>query len=317
MNIKGLLYKIDNEPLNRFACKALLYSKAFAKGLKLNFKKETVEIIKGKTKIIISSSSLVYANDIINDYNYYFDDVIPEKIGEYDVVDFSQPKKHTFKKSGLSFYFSSFVETDDLAAEYTQEYEIKPGDVVFDCGAYCGTTAYFFSKMVGETGMVYAFEPDDKNYAMLLKNIELHNLKNVIPVKKGLWSKTGVLEFNQEGNLGGAIEEITKRPFNKNVTTIDTMSLKDAYEQFQLSKLNFVKMDIEGAELEAIEGSKEFIKDKNINFSIASYHVVNNELTYIKLEKYFSEIGYKYKTIGLENKNTLGNIITYAWKNEN
>ena len=44
--------------------------------------------------------------------------------------------------------------------------------------------------MVGLTGKVYAFEPDDTNYEFLLRNIELHQLTNVIPVKAALSGKT-------------------------------------------------------------------------------------------------------------------------------
>ena len=55
-------------------------------------------------------------------------------------------------------------------------------------------------------------------------------------------------------------------------------------------------MDIEGAELEAVEGCKDLIKNFKPNFAIASYHMVDGEPTYIKLESFFNSIGYPVKT---------------------
>lgn len=48
---------------------------------------------------------------------------------------------------------------------YLHKYTPKEGDIVFDCGAYCGVSTYYFSKLVGKSGKVYAFEPDDLSYS--------------------------------------------------------------------------------------------------------------------------------------------------------
>jgi arsenate reductase-like glutaredoxin family protein len=55
-------------------------------------------------------------------------------------------------------------------------------------------------------------------------------------------------------------------------------------------------MDIEGAEIEVLEGAKDFLRNKNIHFAIASYHHRNGEQTYKTLEKIFAEIGYQAET---------------------
>ena len=75
-----------------------------------------------------------------------------------------------------------------------------------------------------------------------------------------------------------------------------------------INKLDFVKMDIEGAEIEALEGCIVTIKSLSPNFAIASYHIVNGEPTYIKLEKFFEKIKYPYRTVKFRGNE----IITFA-----
>lgn len=307
--LKKIIYGLNNEFLAEQACKILLFFNALKNGIKLHYSNERIEIIKGDKKILVSLKHLIYVNGIVNDFKYYFSQVFSEKVDGFETVDFSKPKLQTYK-SGLSLYFSSFVESTNVMETYLKKYKIVEGDIVFDCGAYCGITTYFFSKLVGETGKVYAMEPDDINYEMLLKNIEFHKLTNVIPIKKGVWSKSCSLSFNVEGSLGGAIENVNERHFNRIISSIDTISLEDIFKEFNIDKRVFVKMDIEGAEIEVLEGAKEFLKDKDFNFAIASYHIVDDEMTCHKLEKIFSEIGYEYVTQAQDSKNEL---ITYAW----
>ena len=56
----------------------------------------------------------------------------------------------------------------------------QPGDVVWDVGAHAGLSAYHLAQMVGPSGKVYAFEPDAINYEFMVRNIETHQLANVM-----------------------------------------------------------------------------------------------------------------------------------------
>ena len=67
-------------------------------------------------------------------------------------------------------------------------------------------------------------------------------------------------------------------------------------------------MDIEGSEIKALEGARNSISSLKPNFTIASYHIVENEPTYKKVEEFFTEMNYPYKTIFYDD----GEIITYA-----
>ena len=67
-------------------------------------------------------------------------------------------------------------------------------------------------------------------------------------------------------------------------------------------------MDIEGAEIEALEGAVKTIEKHQPNFAIASYHLINGEQTYMALESFFKKINYPFKTVFFDD----GEAITYA-----
>lgn len=292
--------------------------KEFAELYNMKVKKsgKNVYVIRDNNAIKVKFDA--YFNDAVTLFSYFFNQIEPEKkyIGfkKINVIDFTKPKIHKLKDQNLSFNFTSFAEGMDVSIGYLKKYDLKEGDVVFDCGAYCGISSYYFSKLVGETGKVYAFEPDKLNYEMLLKNIELHNLKNVIPINKGIWSKSDTLIFNTEGGLGSALVNILDRETEVNKNKIDVVCITDIIKEYNIPKVDFVKMDIEGAEIEAIKGIKDYLKDHDINFAIASYHILDNERTYIKLESIFKEIGYYVETIRLYSSQENGSLTTYASK---
>ena len=99
-------------------------------------------------------------------------------------------------KSKEHFYFGANV----FDKGYLKNGKIKKGDVVIDAGAYPGDFTLIAANRVGENGKVIAYEPDPANYEKLMKTIKLNDVKNIIVVKKGLWSKEGVLKFRNVGS---------------------------------------------------------------------------------------------------------------------
>ncbi|OGK24245.1 hypothetical protein A3A46_01590 [Candidatus Roizmanbacteria bacterium RIFCSPLOWO2_01_FULL_37_13] len=281
-------------------------------GFRLKFEKDTVEVIKNKRKIIIAPKHLIYLVDLKNVFNYYFDSLVSDKLDHFEVLNFSKHKLHIYKKSNLSFYFTSLPEDEWEIGEYSHKYKPKRGDVIFDIGSYCGYSVYMFSKMVGPAGKVYAFEPDPENYRCLLGNVDLHNLKNVISIKKGIWSKIAKLKFFKEGNLGSSLKKMGYRSGNTETVVVDVTSLESAFKRLKLTHLDFIKMDIEGAEIEAIMGSLDFIKNHHLNFAISCHHR-NYRMTQTKLEPIFEKIGYKTKVKKIKYQN-FSSYLLYAYK---
>lgn len=193
---------------------------------------------------------------------------------------------------------------------YQNFYKVKPDDIVMDAGANCGHLSIFFSKLVGLNGKVFAFEPDKFNIERIQKNKALNEglTDNIIIEDLLLWDKNELIDFYEAGTVGSSAVWMpdTEHCVKKQAVTID-----DWVKNNGIQKLDFIKMDIEGAEIEALDGCVETIKTLKPNFAIASYHIVNGEKTHIKLEQFFTSINYPFKTVKFKGNE----IITFAGPN--
>lgn len=255
---------------------------------------QVVSLQRGYRVLRASARYLAYCADLIRFFDYYFDAVEPEQDGSDLVVDYSTPRKHVLKGNGLSFYFSSFAEPCATTDIYLQYAGLKEGDVVFDIGAYCGSSVYAFSHAVGSTGLVFAFEPDPQNYAELLHNIDHHRMTNVVPIQKGIWSSETTLEFQSEGNMGSSVSSLLTRSGSTRKVSVTTIPA--AVKEYKIDRLDFIKMDIEGAEVEALAG----VADVLARFSptlIIEPHRRNGSLTTGAVCHVLSGFGYTCKVI--------------------
>ena len=136
--------------------------------------------------------------------------------------------------------------------------EIKNGDVVFDIGANIGYFTLMFAKLVGENGKVYAFEPSPDVFDILKKNVELNGYKNVILLNKAVSTKTENIKLYL--SLGGASDNhIYDSCDNRQSVVIDAIALDDWFKNYD-GKIDFIKMDIQGAEGKALQGMINLLK---------------------------------------------------------
>ncbi len=153
---------------------------------------------------------------------------------------------------------------------FSASHRIQPGDVVFDCGANVGV----FTRKALEMGaaQVVAVEPGPENVECLRRNFAAEIASGrVLLVPKGVWSKNDTLEFHVDPENSAADSFLINRPGSRTVripvTTIDALR-----QELRLARVDFVKMDIEGAELDAIDGAAATIRDWKPRVSISAYH---------------------------------------------
>ncbi len=133
----------------------------------------------------------------------------------------------------------------------------KPGFIVVEVGANIGTHTLALSKMVTNLGKVYAFEPQRIVFQTLCANMALNSIENVEAFCVALSDSNGKLlipkiDYNKPNNFGGI--ELDKFDSGDSV-------LKTTLDQFlDLKRLNFLKIDVEGMEIEVIKGASESIK---------------------------------------------------------
>jgi FkbM family methyltransferase len=206
-----------------------------------------------------------------------------------------KPKNYYSSK----YYSPELITILNELEGYFKHYTPTAGDYVIDCGAYEGGMTIIMSRLVGHDGKVIAFEPFADALKVLKKNVKLNELDNVIIVEKGAWDVEGCLPF-LSNDVGSKIDDNGESMIR--VTTIEK-EINDL--GIPLNKIKYVKMDIEGAEIQALEGCKNLMIN-GTNFAIASYHVVDGEQTYKKLEQMFTQNGYHSVTEYPEHLTTYG-----------
>lgn len=139
---------------------------------------------------------------------------------------------------------------------------LKDGDVAIDVGANMGYYSLWMSKFVAKSGLVIAFEPDEVNYAKLNENISLNNLANRIQTeKKAVNNVSGLISFTT--SLDGE-NHITSDDVLNNVI-IDSIKLDDYFKAKDIQGVTYLKIDVEGFEMNVLQGCTESLLEKRIN----------------------------------------------------
>ncbi len=141
---------------------------------------------------------------------------------------------------------------------------IHKNDVVLDIGANIGFYAVILSDIVGSKGQVHCFEPDSQNFHHLIKNTLIY--QNIILNNKAVGSKTEKIKIYTSKNLN--VDHRTYKPdvYDKEIE-IDAISISDYLNQNL--KVDFIKMDIQGFEMQAIKGMQSIL-EKNQNIKLIS-----------------------------------------------
>lgn len=163
---------------------------------------------------------------------------------------------------------------------------LKDSEVFADCGMYTADTAEVFFQLTGNKyAHYYGFEPDARAFAAACERLE--GKRDVTVTAKGLWSSMGTLSFHEShmscstvsedtdggsggssgGTSGGGVPEYD----GGLVTQVEVTSL-DAFFAGEPHVPTFIKMDIESAELEALKGAEEIIRQHRPKLAICVYH---------------------------------------------
>lgn len=183
--------------------------------------------------------------------NKFYSDDIERQLGENDF-----DENHIFNLGGV---YRQLNKKQYFDLEYLT-YEDKEKFV--DCGVLDGETSLNFLEICSaRVKNIWMFEPDKKNVQKVRKNFEGKEVDYQI-IQKGVWSSAATLKFNSLGNGCAGIDE-------NGEDCIETISLDDALLG---SKPTFIKMDIEGAELEALKGAEQIIRRCRPKLAISVYH---------------------------------------------
>jgi len=170
------------------------------------------------------------------------------------------------KDEGISKFLMIYGKREPLSVDHLLALGIlKEGGVALDLGANIGYYALLESKLVGNNGLVYAVEPVLNNLRLLKKNIELNHMNNVntYNLAMGREDKAQVeIYMRSKGNLSSLTP--LSPEYGKIVATEQVkMRSVDTFVRQEIGRTpDFIRMDVEGYELEILEGMKETMREK-------------------------------------------------------
>ena len=235
-----------------------------------------------------------------------------------DFVEIDGQKMHLDKKDSLRL---SIKKTHEPFETALFNKEVRPGDIVLDIGAHIGYFTLRFAKKVGNTGKVFAFEPDPESFAILKKNVELNGYKNVILVNKAVSDRNARLKLYLS-EYSTSDNRLYESEDTRNSVEVDTIRMDDYFTNKQ-QKVDFIKMDIQGSEANALRGMPDILKNNKLKLS-TEFWPIGLKQCGSDAEEYLNVLvsyGFKLYKIDKENKIDLLNIpeilTTYTLKKGN
>jgi FkbM family methyltransferase len=196
----------------------------------------------------------------------------------------------------IELYWSPYATVIDFIEEqYACKSEngdicCEPGDYVIDGGACWGDTALYFAVKAGKEGKVFSFEFNQENIAVFQKNLSLNPTlsENIRHFSNALWSKSGETLSFAPGGPGTALSA----PMGSSDSRVKTMHIDWLVGSGAAKKIDFIKMDIEGAELQALKGAEQTIKKFRPKLAITVYHHFQDFWT---IPQYIDSLGLGYR----------------------
>ena len=173
---------------------------------------------------------------------------------------------------------------------------IHVGDVVIDAGAWFGDfSAYAASK---EGVLVYAFEPTETTYALLCDTARLNDGK-IIPIKMALGDYEGSIEMGVFENCSATNSIVPEFYGSRETQTINCTTLDAFVDKNNIERIDFVKIDIEGAERYMLSGMKNVLKKFAPRLVVCTYHLPDDPVV---LEKLILEANPNYTIVHQSSK---------------
>jgi FkbM family methyltransferase len=208
-----------------------------------------------------------------------------------------------FYTSGNRYYLEQVYDQNQYFAfgEFQSLYRYE---IFIDCGAFVGDSLEkFLTRSDGMFTEYHSFEPDKNNFTALEKRIERLNTEwnysdRLFTYNKGVGKENGIHHFENYTSTGGRMTESGE-------TTIEVIKLDDLN-----LKPTFIKADIEGAELDMLQGAAETIKKYKPKLAICVYHKHEDIIT---IPKYIKNLVPEYKLAIRQHQLFENETVLYAW----
>ncbi len=200
---------------------------------------------------------------------------LPQHYGKLPLANFDLILKSPLRSAELKIV-SPYLNLD-LYNRYHQYFLTRPdvtfvpeiGDVVFDCGACIGDFSLIYASQVGSTGKVYTFDPVPLHSQFIQHHKDINPLYGEVIVINELAVDSSCSNKRLEVSKT-VIEDIS--PGGLVIENYDSITLDDYVVSNHIDRVNLIKMDIEGYELNALIGAKKILNDFKPKLAICVYH---------------------------------------------
>ena len=176
-----------------------------------------------------------------------------------------------------------------------------------DCGTFDGDTVLLYhDRAGGKHGAIYAFEPDSMIIDSLIATISENGIENVTIIPKGVYSYSGKMRFTHGGVYSAVSHSNMSVKDNLIYSDIEVVKMDDELNGIPVS---MIKMDLEGAELQALKGAENLIKTNKPRLAICLYH---NASDLLEIPEYIHSIVPEYKLYVRHHSKSCTDTILYA-----
>ena len=276
------------------------YYASFDVSPSLKFQQDFLSLVRGLDKesvetVVLALQRLRYIQGVKwNTSNLYSEE---EKIEARKIKEHFQ--KAVFPISDECFYyngymlplnhFESCVFWDHCGVHELDNPEYFKDKDIIDAGAFIGDSALILSPLTNKK--VYAFEPTQSNYNILLKTLAMNQIKNTVPIQMALGNKNKETEILVRGSSSSQKEN----PYFKYEKSEDIQMITlDEYVAQNNLHVGLIKVDVEGAEQMVLQGAIETIKTQRPTLLLSIYH---NRDDFFNIKRMIEDLdlGYRLK----------------------
>lgn len=167
---------------------------------------------------------------------------------------------------GHEIYYLGFYEIGTL--NIIQKC-LRPNDVFIDVGSSMGLMSLTASLIVGNAGLVLAFEPDERRFSNLLNSIHVNKRKNIKSFNIGLGQHNEIVALYKNRHSPSMVKMVEGEVYEK----VEIDALDHIIEKHNIPQVKFLKIDVEGFELDVLKGSKKLLSKSNAPILCIEYFI--------------------------------------------
>lgn len=216
------------------------------------------------------------------------------------------PIRRLYRHYFIAPQYSSPIEVEKAEQTFYINY-LHPGMTVFDIGANIGEMSLLFSRFVGSSGKVHAFEASSSMFEKLSKVCQIANRGQIILNHKAVADREATLKFNVYDELHSGWNSLAERSLDKygidvkpsHVEEVESVTI-DAYcQQHNIEQIDLIKIDVEGAEYQVLLGAKKMLESKKIRCCTFEFGGTTFDMGNAPQEiaAYLKQLGYQLRNV--------------------